>query len=297
MKVAIIGAAGFLGSVLTKRFVEDDHQVIAFDVMAPKSQEQGVSYSVLDVLTEELDLPSGIDAVFYLAQSPHYRDFPRQMDHLFGVNTFGLIKAANASLEKKVRFFCYASTGNVYSPSFLPLKEKHPVRRDNPYALSKVMAEEILDLLDGAVTFLSVRLFGLFGPGQRDMLPSRIQESIRSQKKISLETSPTDPKDDGGLRVSFMFVKDAVDCLAQLAQLGVEGAPLPTRLNVAGEEAISIKRFAETVGKILGKKPIFEKTDRPRKFDLIADISHLVELVKPTFTPFEEAVTITLTHL
>ena len=296
MKVAIIGAAGFLGSALTKGFVQNDHHVVAFDIMAPKSQKQGVSYSVLDVLTEEVDLPSGIDALFYLAQSPHYRDFPEYMDHLFGVNTFGLIKAAKASLENKVKFFCYASTGSVYLPSFLPLEEEHPVRRDNAYVLSKVMAEEALDLLHGPMTFLSVRLFGLFGPGQRGMLPSRIQESVCSQKEIYLETSPTDPKDDGGLRVSFMFVKDAADCLVRLALLGVEGASLPARLNVAGEEAINIKRFAETVGKILGEKPIFEKTDRPRRFDLIADISHLLELVKPSFTPFEEAVTITLTH-
>jgi nucleoside-diphosphate-sugar epimerase len=73
----------------------------------------------------------------------------------------------------------------------------------------------------------------------------------------------------------------------------VEGAPLPTRLNVAGEEAITIRRFAETVGKILGEKPIFEKMDRPRKFDLIADISRLQNLVKPTFTAFEEAMAVT----
>jgi nucleoside-diphosphate-sugar epimerase len=217
------------------------------------------------------------------------------MDHLFGVNTFGLIKAAKASYEKNVKFFCHASTGNVYAPSFQPLKEDHPIRRDNPYVLSKVMAEEILDLLDGAANFLSVRLFGLFGPGQRGMLPSRIEESVRSQKKIYLEQSPNDPKEDGGLRVSFMFVKDTADCLVRLAQLGVEGATLPARLNVAGKEEITIRRFAETVGKILGKKPIFERTDQPRKFDLIADVSRLLELVEPTFTPFEEAITRTLT--
>ena len=217
------------------------------------------------------------------------------MDHLFGVNTFGLIKVARASLEKKVKFFCYASTGNVYSPSFLPLKEKHPVRRDNPYALSKVMAEEILDLLDGVVTFLSVRLFGLFGPGQRDMLPSKIKDSVCRQKKIYLEASPTDPKDDGGLRISFMFVEDTAECLVRLAQLAIDGASLPARLNVAGEAPISIRRFAETVGQIVGMKPILEKTEHPRKFDLIADISRLTELVKPTFTPFEEAVSKTFT--
>jgi len=153
----------------------------------------------------------------------------------------------------------------------------------------------MLDLLNRTATFLSVRFFGLFGPGQRGMLPSRIQESVRSREKIYIEPSPADPKDDGGLRVSFMFVEDTAECLARLAQLAIERASLPTRLNVAGEEIITIKRFAEAVGKIVGMKPILEKAKHPRKFDLIADISRLLELVKPTFTPFEEAITKTLT--
>ena len=295
MKVAIIGATGFLGSALTKRFATDGHSVSGFDVTEPKFLGKGVSYSSLDVLKQVIDLPSGTDAVFYLAQSPHYRDFPEQMDQLFGVNTFGLIKAAKASYERNVKFFCHASTGNVYSPSFQPLNEEHPIRRDNPYVLSKLMAEEMLDLLNGTANFLSLRLFGLFGPGQRGMLPSRIQESIMNRQKIYIEPSPIDPKDDGGLRVSFMFVEDTAECLVRLAQLAIDGASLPARLNVAGEKAITIRRFAETVGQIVGVNPILEKTEHPRKFDLIADISRLIELVQPKFTPFEEAITKTIT--
>jgi nucleoside-diphosphate-sugar epimerase len=143
------------------------------------------------------------------------------------------------------------------------------------------------------MTFLSVRLFGLFGPGQQAMLPARISEAVHNGSKIYLEPSPVDPKDDGGLKVSFMYVRDTALCLVRLAELAMEGASLPKRLNVAGKEPISLRHFAETVGKILGKKPRFERMDQPREFDLIADISRLQDLVKPSFTAFEEAMAVT----
>ena len=113
---------------------------------------------------------AGTDAVYYLAQFPHYRSFPRGAGDLYSVNVAGALRAAEAARDAGARFFCYASTGSVYRPAFGPLREDHPVRRDLPYALSKVAAEEALALFGGPMRCLCTRLFGVFGPGQRDRL-------------------------------------------------------------------------------------------------------------------------------
>ena len=60
-------------------------------------------------------------------------------------------------------------------------------------------------------------------------------------------------------------------------------------LNVAGPEAVSIRRFALRIGQILGIEPKFEIAQTPRSFNLIADISRLRALVDAAFLPFDDA--------
>jgi nucleoside-diphosphate-sugar epimerase len=295
MNVTIIGVAGFLGKALAKNLAKAGYSVTGYDIVKPTYLADNIKFQLVDVLIDDFKFSSDTNVIFYLAQSPYYRDFPKNADHLFGVNAFGAIKAAKAALDEGVKFFCYASTGSVYAPSFSPCREGDPVRRDDAYVLSKLMVEEALDLYHGSMAIMSARLFGLFGPGQKDMLPAKIFEAVQSGKEIYLESSPVDPEDDGGLKVSLLYVSDATRCLTRLAEMAIQGASLPCRLNVAGPEPISIRRLAETVGQIVGTRPHFTVTERARKLDLIADINLLQELIKPTFTSFKEAITRTLT--
>ena len=94
--------------------------------------------------------------------------------------------------------------------------------------------------------------------------------------------------------MSFSYVSDVVDVLRQLAEKLVQGESVPTRLNVAGPEAISVRRFAHALGAALGRDPVLEVTDRQRPFDLVADISLLESLVDISFTPFEEAIALSV---
>ena len=189
MKAAIIGTAGFLGRALCRRLQQEGWEVLAFDLSAPPDGlPDGVRFAVVDILRDPLPLPQGIEAVFYLAQSPRYRDFPQGADHLFGVNAYGAIKAAAAARDAGAGVLCYASTGNVYQPSLAPLAESCPVRRDDPYALSKLAAEEALRLFRPRLATIAVRLFGLFGPGQEKMLPATLLQKIRGGEAIALGT-------------------------------------------------------------------------------------------------------------
>lgn len=288
MKAAIVGAAGFLGRALSARLHEEGWKVCAYD-LAPPVDPVPVRFQTLDVLSQEPEFPPDTDAVFYLAQSNRYRDFPGGAGHLFGVNTYGPARAASAAVAAGARFFCFTSTGNVYRPSLAPLDEDAPVRRDDPYALSKVAAEEVLRLFSGAMTVCSARLFGLFGPGQEKMLPVTLLERIRAGREIVLEPAAGDVGEPAGLGISFSYVHDTARILGRIAVAAVEGMAVPAVLNVAGPEAISLRRFAETIGRIIGMEPKFERGATERRLNLIADIGRLRTLFAPEFTPFEEA--------
>ena len=288
-QIAVVGATGFLGSALCAHFQQRGFTVYGYGPDASRRLPDGSPLVRFDALLDEIVFPEGTEAVYYLSQSPWYRQFPDRADHLFGVNVLGAIKACRAAVDAGARFFCYASTGNVYQPSFAPLREEHPVRRDNGYALSKVMAEEALALTAERVKLVCLRIFGLFGPGQKGMLVPTILDRVRTEQPVLLAPSPDDPHDNSGLRVSLCYVDDAVGCLHQLHELAVQGRSLPLHLNLAGPEPISVRRLARECGRILGISPRFERAATPRPFDLIADRTRLEQLAPIPFTPFAEA--------
>lgn len=292
MKASIIGASGFVGKALVRHLLAAGHDTTSLDVVKRSPLGKGESFRTFDVRKDDLTFDPDTDAVFYLAQSGHYRDFPAYASDLFGVNTLGVIKAARAASEAGVRFFCYASAGNVYKPAFHPLKESHPLRRDEPYALSKLMAEEALALFCGRMGVVSTRLFAVFGPGQEQMLPIRLLNMIRNGEPLTLEPSPLALGNTEGVIISFCYVKDAVNCLVRLAQMALDGCTLPPAINVAGPEAVSIRKFSEALGKIIGKEPVFKVSGATRPQDFIADIDMLQSLVNLDFTPFSEAMTL-----
>jgi UDP-glucose 4-epimerase len=289
MKAAIIGAAGFLGRALASHLRQKGWQVHRYDVVRPPDGT-GLHFEILDVLHQPSVFPEGTQAVFYLAQSARYREFPEGADHLFGVNTYGPVRAAGAAVAAGAAFFCFTSTGNVYRPSLEPLREDHPLRRDDPYALSKVAAEEILRLFSGTMRVCSARLFGLFGPGQEKMLPVTLLECIRTGREIFLEPAPGDTGDPGGLEVSFSYVEDTARILGLLAETALEGREVPAAVNVAGPEPVSVRRFAGAIARRLGIEPRFSCAPTVRGLNLIADIGLLRSLLAPEFTSFDEAI-------
>jgi nucleoside-diphosphate-sugar epimerase len=304
MKAAIVGASGFLGKALTRHLRQCGWDVLGYDLappvgqaaglprqrLDPERQASGLPYECVDVLGDEVSFPRGTEAVYYLAQSPRYHEFPQAAEHLFGVNTLGAIKAARAAWSAGVRAMCYASSGNVYAPSFGPLAETSPLRRDEPYALSKLAAEEALRLFGPWMSVVAVRLFGLFGPGQVRMLPPRLLARIRAGEEIVLEPAPGDAGQTEGLTVSFTFVDDAASILERLVRPALAGTALPPAINVAGPEPISVRRFAEEIGRTVGIAPRLVRGETPRRGDLIADISLLGSLIHPQYTPFPEAI-------
>jgi nucleoside-diphosphate-sugar epimerase len=286
MKASIVGA-GFVGMELARQLALAGHDSVLMDPLPVK--EIPFSFLHFDVLQEKLSLPKGTDAVYYLAQSPYYREFPKHAGHLFGVNMLGAIKTAEAAAEMGCRFFFYASTGNVYTPSFNALSENDPAESQAAYALSKRMAERALALFSGTMTVCAGRIFGVFGPGQKQMLPALVRQRLAENTPIQLAPHP-ECGHDGGLHVSFMFNSDLGNILVQLAERALNGESLPPILNLGGPESVSLKRLAEEMGKAMGIAPCFDQVPTHRNFDLVADISLLRKTVDVRFTPLHKAV-------
>lgn len=284
MQIALFGAGGYIGRHIAAHFNQ-----IGLSVIRYSSASEGTFNPDTGFLADSVVIAPGTDCVIYLSQSPYYRQKSERADHMWGVNVVSAMKVAELARRVGVKRFIYASTGNVYSPSFSPLKEGFPVCRDNWYSLSKVHAEECLALFNNDMSVTSARIFGVYGPGQTDKLVPNLVRSIQSGVTINLAPKQGDSEDDGGLKVSLCYIDDIVDVFSKM--LHKSG---PEIINIAGSEVLSVRDVAQAVGVQLGIVPKFETGGQPRAFDLVADISELVGLYNPKFTPFSEGIRQTL---
>lgn len=263
MKVAVIGTRGYIGRHLCQEFEQLGMECLAYS----SGNSNGISLTT-GLLPVDFSFPVGLDAVFFLAQSPHYRQMPEFSAHLVSVNCVAATQAAEAARRAGVRKFIYASTGNVYAPSFSPLSEAAPVRRDNWYSLSKVMAEDALALYRPALDITCARIFGVYGPEQDGKLVSMIANAVSAGKEIFLDANPHDSLDLDGLKISLMYIDDLVRSLIEL----VDVAECPV-VNLAGDEAISIRRLAVALGVATGQQTRLCQGTKMREGDLVAETS------------------------
>lgn len=271
-QVAVVGGNGYIGKHLCKALADSGVECMRLSAgVVP-----GISLQT-GLFSDDLVFPRGLDTVYYLAQSPRYRQTPEQSQHLLTVNCVAAVQAAEAARRADVRRFIYASTGNVYQPSFLPLTETAPVRRDNWYALSKVVAEEALELYRPYLDITVARIFGVYGPNQTDKLVPMIADRLMSGQDVFLDKNPWDPNDIDGLVVSLIYIDDIVRALMLLKNI----SDCKT-INLAGLEAISIRRLVTELSRCMGLSPHINMSDSMRSFNLIADVTLQIErLVKP----------------
>lgn len=283
-KYVIIGAGGFIGRHLGRAHAALGHAVIGLD--AARDVDAGFPVAEFDVLGPvDAPIPAACDVVYYLAQSPHYRDFPEHAEHLFAVNALGALRAATTAARAGARRFVYASTGNVYAPTFEPMQEGDAVRRDDAYALSKLAGEEMVAVVPD-IEVTRVRLFGVFGPGQRAGLVPAIAERVAANEPVTLAAHPHVADDDGGLRISLTCVDDVIQMLT-----GLVARPdvLPGVVNLAAPEAASVREIATAIGDTLGIAASFAPAPS-RQTDFIADVTRLAELIKVSHTPLDRAI-------
>jgi nucleoside-diphosphate-sugar epimerase len=130
----------------------------------------------------------------------------------------------------------------------------------------------------------SLRIFGIFGPGQTDKLIPSLIESVRQGRQIFTNGNLNDPDDLGGLKVSPIFIDDAVDVLLSLAISS--GPPV---MNLAGNYTLSVADIVSAIGIGLNLSVDIKPSGKFRFGDLVADTALLEHTIKLRSTPFNTA--------
>jgi UDP-glucose 4-epimerase len=277
MSTLVIGSTGYMGRHLMAGLAAAGMPAVG----ASSSDGTGI-HPDTGLLPDGFSVAVGVSTVVYMAQSPRYRDSD-QASHVLAVNMVSAVRAAVAARKAGARRLIYLSTGTVYAPSFDPLAEDAPVRGADWYSLSKIQGEQAVQMFRDDMDVHVVRPFGVYGPGQTGRLVPNLMASIREGRTITLQGRRDAPDDADGLRISLCHVDDATRILIHLIQQG--GAAC---LNLAGEQAASIRTLATLLGELLGCPPVLASATAFRNFDLVANIGLLRQIQPMAFTPLRQ---------
>lgn len=266
MRILVTGATGLLGRRLID-ILSADHQVYALvrDMEAARIGNDIVPIQADLSRFDPFVLPSSIDAVYYLAQSRRFREFPEGMEDMVEINLRSPLKLVAWARENGVKRFFYASSGGVYKNPIQPVKEFFDINANEKngfYLDSKLSAEMLLKNFAFCFeTFAIMRPFFIYGPGQHpDMLIPRLIKSVATGREVFLNGSD-------GIRINPIHVNDAAIAFERL--LGVEAGEYI--FNIAGTEIVSMRQLGRLIGETLKIEPVFRRLEG-MSFDLVADI-------------------------
>ncbi|MGB7211416.1 MAG: UDP-glucuronic acid decarboxylase family protein [Gemmatimonadales bacterium] len=273
MRVLITGAAGFLGSHLTDRFLAEGHEVIGMDNFVTGSPDNVAHLAgherfkfIRHDVTEFIYVEGALGGVLHFASPASPVDYLELPIQTLKVGSLGTHKALGLAKAKSARFFL-ASTSEVYGdPQVHPQPETYwghvnPVGPRGVYDEAKRFAEALTmayHRYHGVDTRI-VRIFNTYGPRMRAR-DGRVVSNFIVQ---ALKGEPLTVYGAGQQSRSFCYVSDLVDGIYRLF---MSDRTDPT--NIGNPVEFTVRQLAEKVLQATGSKsPIVERplpTDDPK---------------------------------
>ncbi len=253
-KIFISGVAGFLGSYLADRMLEEGHIVTGNDTLEGGYRDNvnpKVDFHKVDCLdfNKMLELTKGVDVVYHTAAFA-YEGLsvfsPNVVTRNVFQNTMSLLAAA---IQNKVKRFVFCSSMARYGENKVPFTEDMEPRPQDPYGIAKVAAEDEIKLLCDVhgVEWVIAVPHNIIGPRQKYDDPFRNVASIM----INLMLQGRQPiiYGDGTQKRCFSFVQDCVDVLEKMA---FDEKAKSQIVNIGpDEEFVPINELARTIAELL----------------------------------------------
>ncbi len=251
----VTGGAGFIGSHLVERLLNDGHKVKVLDNFStgrienlqhlkdnPNLQIQPCDISnAQDTKTHFQDA----EWVFHLAALADIVPSMQRPLEYFRANVDGTASVLEAARETGVKRFVYTASSSCYGiPDTYPTPEDAPIRPQYPYALTKFLGEQMA--LHWAQVYhlpvISLRLFNVYGPRSRTSGTYGAVFGVFLAQKLA--GKPYTVVGDGTQTRDFTFVTDVVSAFVTAAESSVSGEVF----NVGSGNTYSVNRLVELLG-------------------------------------------------
>lgn len=150
MRIVVTGGAGLAGRHIVEDLLKHDFEVMVLDIV--QATRTDVDWRMVDLADYPLveDAMSGADAIIHMGAIP--RPGSVTSSQLFEINTVGTFNvfeaAANLGIDRVIQGSSMSVLGypffyHRFAPESIPVDETHPTQPQDPYALSKLVGEEI----------------------------------------------------------------------------------------------------------------------------------------------------------
>ena len=223
MRCLVTGGAGFIGSNLVDKLIDDGHEVIIFDNYSTGKKENinpkakfflvDISHSPSFQNDTMRDVMTGVDVVFHLAALARVQPSIENPIEYHNTNVNGTLNLLKACVDYDVKRFVFSSSSSVYGDveeKDLPTSEDANLNPMSPYAIHKLIGEQYCKLfseLYGLET-VSLRYFNVYGERQPIEGAYTLVMGVFAQQL--LQGKPMTIRGDGNQRRDFTYVGDVV---------------------------------------------------------------------------------------
>jgi nucleoside-diphosphate-sugar epimerase len=282
-KVVVTGAAGFIGSHLCERLLEEGFEVtgvdslsdyydvrIKRDNLAGSLEHQHFTFVEQTLNAMDLDeLLEGASYVFHqAAQAGVRKSWGKDFDEYIEANIRATQKLLEAAKGKKLKKLVYASSSSVYGDTVrLPMSESHLVRPVSPYGVTKLSGENLCLLYkkNYLVPVVALRYFTVYGPRQRpDMAFHKFILGALLGRPVEIYGNGTQTRD-------FTYIDDIVEANILAAKYSGE----ESIFNIGGGSRITLNVVLDIINECCNGKLDVRYSD-PVRGDVMhtfADIS------------------------
>lgn len=248
MRILITGACGFIGSHTYRYFLEQGHQVVGWDVCGRAAE---MTVYPVDMLDREavyqrlcLDMP---DIIIHCAGAADvgksfenaHNDYQRNV-----TVTHNLMFAIRRQDRGHIRIIFLSSAAVYGNPVKLPVTENMPLKPLSPYALHKVMCEDIFQYFHNSydIDTKIVRIFSAYGEGLEKQIFWDMHNKARKTGRLDLFGTGSESRD-------YIHIRDLVQAIYLIA---LKAPKEELIYNVANGEEITIQQAAESFACAIG---------------------------------------------
>jgi len=255
VNIFITGVAGFLGSHLAEKLILEGHKVKGNDNLIGGYEDnvhEDLEFYKVDCndLDRMVKITKGVDILYHCAAHP-YEGLSVFSPSMVTNSVFQATSATlSAFTQNNGERFIFCSSMARYGMNQTPFTEEMNTRPQDPYAIAKVAAEDLTQLMARIHGFdYSIAVpHNIYGPKQKYDDPYRNVAAIFINKMLMGEQ----PKiyGDGTQRRCFSYIKDDIPLLSDLGF-----NPLASReiINIGPDnEFVTINHLAETIADIIG---------------------------------------------